>query len=282
VSGGSGVAVRSKPFSPEEFVRRLAPAMEQAASIAAALEGRVPNIPKASEEGPAKAALTIADTAAQETLLVPLLGGFRRARLEAEEDTPSAGHFTGRAEGVRIVIDPIDGTLHFYLERLGPYAVMAGLALDDRYAAALVALPREGLLLHAVRRQGARIARLGRSARPARPSRGARRVLISHGLPDAVAAVLREAGYEVAPACGGAIAVAPLLPGVAGGLRLARGGSISTRGRIGVLIAREAGARVETADGAPFPDGIDEPATALLVASDPETAAVLRQALSAA
>src|SRR5262249_54406717 len=81
--------------APRECVRTLRPAMLQASAIAAALEGRVPNVPKPDEHTAVKAALTIADTAAQEALLVPLVKRFREAQLEAEEDTRSVGLFGG-------------------------------------------------------------------------------------------------------------------------------------------------------------------------------------------
>ena len=63
---------------------------------------------------------------------------------------------------------------------------------------------------------------------------------------------LPPAGTE--RACGGAVALAPLVPGVRGGLRVSKYAKISSRGRIGKLIAREAGSLVETAAGEPFPD----------------------------
>ena len=72
--------------SPEHFVRILAPALRQAASIARALEGRVENSPKAGETTPVKAALTIADSASQEALLVPLLEHFPKVRIQALVD----------------------------------------------------------------------------------------------------------------------------------------------------------------------------------------------------
>ena len=266
------------PNAPRDFVRVLAPAMAQAAAIAFALEGRVPNVPKPGARSPVKAALTIADTAAQEALLVPLLADFRDVRLEAEEDTHSIPLFSGARGDARIVIDPIDGTLNFYLGGKGPYAVMAGLALDGRYEAALVALPREGWFFEAVRGAGA--TRVGAGSREAASrSRDGRRLYLSDGVPDEVAERLCARGFEVQRACGGAVAVAPLVPGVRGGLRVAKQGTISTRGRIGLLIAAEAGAHVETAAGAPFPTSIDDPADALVVASDAEIAAELRSAL---
>jgi fructose-1,6-bisphosphatase/inositol monophosphatase family enzyme len=267
--------------SAEEFLRVVAPALEQAAAIAAALEGRVVNAPKSGEATPVKAALTVADTAAQEALLVPLLGRFRAARLEAEEDTHSVDLFTGEAESLRIVIDPIDGTFHFFLGRRGPYAVMAGFAVGSRYQAALVALPREGWRFEGLRGVGARRGPLGGLTVPVAPTRDGRRLYLSDGVPDAVEERLRRAGYVTQRACGGAVAVAPLVPGVRGGLRIARSDTISVRGRIGLLIAREAGAMVETAEGAPFPDTLDDRATSLVVAADRETADALTSALRA-
>jgi fructose-1,6-bisphosphatase/inositol monophosphatase family enzyme len=267
--------------APREFVRTLRPAMLQAAAIASALEGRVPNVPKPDEDTAVKAALTIADTAAQETLLVPLSKRFHDTRLEAEEDTRSVARFDGSDARRRVVIDPIDGTLHFYLGGLGPYAVMAGFAEDSIYTAALVALPREGWLFEAVRGEGARRRRLpAGGAAHASVERSGARLLISDGVPEAVAQRLRDRGFEVSRACGGAVAVAPLLPGVRGGMRVSKYPTISTRGRIGLLIAAEAGAVITTGAGDPFPATIDEPAESLVVASDAAIAKELRDALA--
>jgi fructose-1,6-bisphosphatase/inositol monophosphatase family enzyme len=265
--------------TPAEFVATLSPALEQAAAIAAALQGRVPNVPKAGESTAVKAALTIADTAAQEALLVPLLARFRPARLEAEEETQTVELFTGSAPDLRIVVDPIDGTLHFYLAGRGFYAVMAGFAVGDRYEAALVALPREELRFEAVRGRGPRGGPLGGPLEPVRCTDGGQRLLLSDGVPDAVEARLRAEGFDTERACGGAVALAPVVPGVRGGLRIAKYATISARGRIGTLIAREAGALVETGDGDPFPDSLDAPATSLVVASDRETASAIQAAL---
>ena len=269
---------------PERFVRRLLPAVEQAAAIAIALEGQVANRPKVGEVSVAKAALTTADIAAQEALLVPLLAEFRSAQLEAEEDTPSAQLFRGEAAGLRIVIDPIDGTWRCYLRGEGPYAVMAGLAVDDRYRAALVALPREGLLASArlggpveTRRLGARASAPEREPSPP-PPLPPPRIFVSDTVPEAVRATLRARGYAVCLASGGATAIAPLVPGVVAGLRFApaaAGGTISPRGRIGVLIARACGAVVQQVDGAPFPEALDAPVASLLVARDAGLAAEL-------
>jgi fructose-1,6-bisphosphatase/inositol monophosphatase family enzyme len=266
---------------PSDFVRTLAPALLRAASIARSLEGRVSNSPKAGEATAVKAALTIADTASQEALLIPLLEHFPQVKLEAEEDTPSVSRFSKSGDAL-VVIDPIDGTLRFYLEAKGPYAVMVGLAIGDRYEASLVALPREQLHFDAVRGGGARV-RSGDVAVKAvtlgEPT--GNRILVSHNLPTSAVERLRDLGYEVAAAAGGAISIAPLIHGVCAGLRLARENAdgVSIRGRIGALIAAEAGALVTGATG-PFPSEIRTPAPALLVAATPETLSHLQDALS--
>lgn len=267
---------------PADFVEILAPALRDAGSLARSLEGRVANRPKSGEATPVKAALTVADTACQEALLGPLLERFPGVALEAEEDTPTASAFP-REGDARVVIDPIDGTLRFYLEALGPYAVMVGLAVGDVYQAALVGLPRDEVYLDAVRGQGARVA-VGASAPPAaaRAEARGRRVLVSHELPGPAVERLLAGGFEVRPASGGAISVAPLLEGVRAGLRFVPRGSVSIRGRIGALISSEAGAMVRTAAGAPFPDDIRTPERAMLLASNEDDLGVLVDAARAA
>jgi fructose-1,6-bisphosphatase/inositol monophosphatase family enzyme len=268
------------PIDPSRFVEALSPAMRQAASIARALEGRVPNQPKSAETTEVKRALTIADTAAQEALLVPLLENFPQVALEAEEDTESVAHFD-QSGVARVVCDPIDGTLRSYLEARGPYSVMLGLEQDGRYEAALVALPREGLFFDAVRGHGARCCRAGSVSRRVTGSQSGRRVLVSNGMPAEVCDVLRAQGWEVVPASGGAVAVAPLIKGVRAGLRWGNAeNGVSIRGRIGLLIAREAGLLVCGSDGEPFPDDQVSTAHALLVAGGAEDVDVLRDAIA--
>ncbi|MGE4606110.1 MAG: inositol monophosphatase family protein [Myxococcota bacterium] len=266
--------------TPHDFIRVLAPALQQASSIARALEGRVANQPKRGEATAVKAALTGADTAAQEALLVALLANFPDVQLEAEEDTPSVRLFRTASDSL-VVIDPIDGTLRFYLEGAGPYAVMIGLALAGEYVAGLVALPREKLCFQAVRGSGASATVGDGPTQPIQmPEPTGNRVLVSHDLPDSAILRLRGYGYDVCPASGGAISVAPLIPGVRAGLRLARENpeGVSIRGRIGAMIAREAGLIVRGIAGA-FPTSIREPADALLVACQAEDLTNLASAL---
>lgn len=271
-----------KILQPSEFVTMLEPSLRRAASIARECDGRVRNTPKNDEVSRVKAALTRADLECQETLLEAIWEHFPDVSLRAEEDTPSVGRFPELADAM-VVIDPIDGTLHSYLEQGGPYAIIVGLAVANRYDAALVALPREQFAFEGVRGGGARLIDADGVRRPAVLQNDSRKVLVSHGLDPAAMAVLRDRGYQVQPACGGAISVAPIIPGVCAGLRIATNDppNVSIRGRVGVLIAREAGAIAVCEDGSEFPDDIEEPARALLVAGHRNHLAALEAAVEA-
>jgi len=269
--------------NPAEFVKVIAPAVARAAAIARELEGLVANNPKTGESSDVKAALTVADTAAQEVILEAVLAHYPDVSLRAEEDTPLVHRFPEEAPAT-VVLDPIDGTLQSYLHREGPYGVMVGLAVAREYRAAIVALPREGYEFYAARGDGAFASFDGGEARPTDPlAPSGSRILVSHGLPDAARRVLEDRGYETQPACGGAVSVAPLLPGVRAGLRVAvdEAANISIRGRIGALIAREAGATILRETGEPFPTDIETPCRALMVGSDAADLEALQAAVAA-
>jgi len=264
------------------FLRVLLPAVREAAAIARSLEGRVKNRPKSGETTAVKQALTTADTEAQEALLLALREHFPGVQLAAEEDTPSVSFFGEGGEAL-VVIDPIDGTLRSYLGGDGPYAVLIGLATRQHYDAALVALPREELIFDALRGGGAHFAHRQGARRPAVVSADGDRVLVSHGMPEVVCARLRAQGLEVGMASGGAVGLAPLIPGVRAGLRYAAGpGGVSIRGRISLLVAREAGLELRGAGHESFPDDLETPAPILRVATSDADFEVLREALSAA
>jgi fructose-1,6-bisphosphatase/inositol monophosphatase family enzyme len=263
------------------FVDLLEPALREAASHARSLEGRVVNSPKLGEITPVKQAMTQADATTQEILLRALLAHYPDVCLAAEEDTESIARFPVDS-AARVIIDPIDGTLHSYLEAKGPYATIVGLVVDDRYRAGLVGLPREGLFFAASRGDGARIGLPGRPMREVRAHADGERVLVANNTPAIVAEYLGEQGFEVIFACGGAVSVAPLIPGVRAGLRWAPGESgISIRGRVGALISREAGALVRCGADREFPDDTESPAPVLLAACSEKDIALLRDALEA-
>lgn len=265
----------------ERFAEKLSPAVQRAAAFARSLEGKVANEPKLGETSAVKQALTQADVGTQEIILQSLLEHFPEVCLAAEEDTETVAAFPKDADA-RVVIDPIDGTLRSYLEASGPYAVIVGLAIRGIYQTALVSLPREGLYFEGARGRGASVMTSGKTRSPVRAAADGKRVFVSHGMPDAAIEVLRSRDYEVISACGGAVAVAPLVKGVCAGLRWANTSlGISIRGRVGVLIAREGGALVRATNGSEFPEDMQTPSATLLVASDPRQLDDLDEALAA-
>lgn len=266
------------------FARALVPAVLEASRLAHSMEGRVRNVPKSEEAGDVKQALTAADTAAQEAILRALLELYPQVSLAAEEDTPTVARFPASAPAL-VVIDPIDGTLHSYLEERGPYAVIVGLAIDRRVQASIVALPREGQTFVAEIGRGAERIAPDATSKPVSALADGDRVLVSHEMPRRVVSALRAEGLQPVPACGGAIAIAPLIRGVRAGLRYAPGslpGGISIRGRVGTLIAREAGAHVRGDAGLAFPTDLDTPTRSLLVAADPADVPLLEKCLAQA
>jgi fructose-1,6-bisphosphatase/inositol monophosphatase family enzyme len=263
--------------SSSAFLDVIVPAVRQAAGIAKALEGRVSNRPKSDEPTPVKAAMTIADSAAQEAILVPLWEHFPETSLRAEEDTPCVSRFS--AAGVdTVVVDPIDGTLHAYLEGQGPYAVMVGLARDDTYVASVVCLPREDVVFSQADSGQVLGSSGGEKPEPVSARRDGDVILVSQHIPVAVREFLSASGYEPRFGSGGAISVAPLIRGVAGGMRYSPGPEgVSVRGRIGLPIALGAGAKVSTLAGV-FPKGLASPSDHLITAADDEVLAILREA----
>ena len=101
------------------------------------------------------------------------------------------------------MIDPIDGTLRFYLEGAGPYAVMIGLAVEREYTAALVALPREELVPRRRSRLRVRASRSAAAAAAARAEATGKRVYVSHDVPEAA----RERLARAASRCSAPAAV---------------------------------------------------------------------------
>lgn len=264
---------------PQEFVRVMTPAVRRAAELARGLEGRVPNVPKLSEATDVKQALTDADTACQEVLLETLALHWPSVVLAAEEDTPSVARFASQGDAL-VIIDPIDGTLHSYLNGRGPYAVILGLAIEGSLCAGIVALPREGLIFSAALGGGAFMGRASAELTSTQAEARGSRVLVSHQMPAGVTEALRSRDLDVVPACGGAIAVAPLVPGVRAGLRWVDGPlGLSVRGRVGTLIARESGACVATDGDRPLSLKLDEVVSTLRVAADDEDLRVLAECL---
>jgi hypothetical protein len=267
---------------PRDFVEALTLPLQQTLAAVRWLDGRVRNRPKLEEQTLEKAALTDADCVAQEILLVALRQFYPHVALEGEEDTPTAAFFAGNESPDTVVIDPIDGTLR-YLRGDGHYAVLVGLEHRGRAQASLVAIPRAGLVIRAVRGGGAEISRGGEPFMPARIGTGRptpRQVLVSYGLPDKVRGRLRAEDLKPVISAGGAIGVAPLFDGIDAGVRIMRDPKgLSRRAWISSLPTLEAGGCVEALEG-PFPETFGRGVRGMIVGSSPETVQRLRELLA--
>lgn len=181
----------------ERFVEVARLAARQAGAVASRLQGEVSRWEKEGEATPESSALTTADLACQDILLLALHDTFPDIAVDAEEDTDTVGLFLPE-DGARpvVVLDPIDGTFN-YSRGSRDYAVMAGWIEDGRYAAAVVLFPEWGELLwtadgrtvHRERDGG----ELERVTLPPRTSR----VQVAPGLDDAQTAALEALGLEV-------------------------------------------------------------------------------------
>ena len=266
------------PGSGRDFVEAMTVAVRQSMAAVRWLEGRVVNRPKLEEITPEKAALTDGDCVSQEILLVALRDRYPGVGLSVEEDTPTAQLFRDSRSDQTVVIDPIDGTLR-YLRRDGLYAILVGLERDGRVEASLVGLPLSGLLIRAVRGEGAEISSWDGSFHPARRMRQGRDLYVSYGLPEDVRSRLEAQGHELVTAAGGNIGVAPLVEGSAGGLRLSMSAEgLSRRCWVSALPTQEAGGVIEAIDGA-LPEQYAPGLSGVVVGSSAEAIARLRSAL---
>jgi len=150
-----------KPIDPEVFVQALLPVVRQCAQASLIFYGQVANIGKAPDTrltGPeaqaSSAVLTVLDCALQDLILSAVLNNFPGIGCIAEEATPLRRRFAGKSEEYTLILDPIDGTIH-YQRGDEPYHICVGLARQGRMEAAIVARPSEDKIFTALRGQGA-------------------------------------------------------------------------------------------------------------------------------
>jgi fructose-1,6-bisphosphatase/inositol monophosphatase family enzyme len=171
------------------FLEVMLLAVRQAGAVALRLQGEVPAREKQGHGSPEAAAVSAADLACQDVLLMALHEALPHAALLAEEDTEAVTLFPPPANDRPLaVIDPIDGSLQ-YLERSADYAVMAGWIEGGRYRAAVVTFPAWEQTWWGLRGEG--VWHQGPHARPAR-------VRISEVLPPVVLVPPRLPGEVLA------------------------------------------------------------------------------------
>ena len=262
-------------IAARDFVQAMTLPVRQAMAAARWLEGRVANTPKSGQASSAKAALSDADCVSQEILLTALWEHFPGVVLDAEEDTPTAKRFAANDGADVVRVDPIDGSLR-YIQRDGLYAIIVGLEQEGEVRAALVAVPQEDVLIRSVRGDGTEISLGGRGFARASLNASGERLLISHGVPEAVEARLRARGLGLALAAGGAIGVSPFLEGTLGALRVSgQADGLSCRAWLAALPVVEAGGAVEALDG-PLPDRYRPGVPGMIVAANAARLAEIR------
>jgi len=148
-------------LDPHTFVEALQPVVDQCARASLIFFGQVADLGKAADTsltGPeaqtASGVLTALDSAFQDILLTAVLDHFPGLRCIAEENTPVKRRFRGNQSPYCVILDPIDGTLHFQRGD-APYHISLGLAHHGQMEAAIVARPSEDKLFTATRGHGA-------------------------------------------------------------------------------------------------------------------------------
>lgn len=169
----------TKRIPPREFVDALTPVVRQCAAASRVFYGEVADVGKQADRtltgGQAQHAssvLTVLDAAFQDLILGVVHDHFPGIRCIAEERTAMRRAFSGNRSDYVVILDPIDGTLHFQAGDAS-YHVSVGLAYKGKMIAAVVARPDEDKLFTAVRGEGAHVQQGRRRARrlrlPARP-----------------------------------------------------------------------------------------------------------------
>ena len=148
-------------IDPDDFIDALLPVVGQCARASLIFYGQVADIGKAADTSltgskaqDASTAFTVLDAAVQDILLAAVLQHCPFVRCIAEERTPLKKRFAGNTSPYAVILDPIDGTLHFK-QGDAPYHIVIGLARDGQMLAAIVARPSEDKIFTAIKGEGA-------------------------------------------------------------------------------------------------------------------------------
>jgi len=166
-------------IAPRHFIDSLLPVVHQCARASLIFYGQVTDIGKAADTSltgnkaqDASTAFTALDSGLQDIILSVVLQHFPDVRCIAEEATPLKRRFAGNRSAYAVILDPIDGTLHFK-QGDASYHISLGLARDGVMEAAIVARPDQDKIFTAVRGEGAYLRVDNRRPRrlrlPARP-----------------------------------------------------------------------------------------------------------------
>jgi fructose-1,6-bisphosphatase/inositol monophosphatase family enzyme len=192
------MAARRQGSRIEDFVSQFRAAALQAGAVARSLQGEVRRRSKPADGGPEGEAISAADIACQDVILLRLAERFADVALDAEEDSAAVGAFAAPSPGrPLLVLDPIDGT-HNYLRGAREYAVMAAWIEHGFYQASVVHFPAYHVTYWATRGGGCWRQDDGGPAVPVSAAGPPRRLLVPPRTPRAARRRLGGLGYEVA------------------------------------------------------------------------------------
>ncbi len=228
------------------FTEVFRAAARQAGAVARRLQGEVRHQVKHGGS-PEAEALSVADLACQDVLLLRLAESWSDAAMDAEEETESVQRFAGEGGGRPvIVVDPIDGTLN-YLRGSHDYAVMGALIADGRLQASVIEYPAWRVTYWATLGGGCWRQRHGGEAERVTLGELPAVALVPPHPGEALVAGLRELGLEAEPSrCSAVDAGAPAVGRARGSVQY---GAPDRRRAIGFLLTTEAGGAVAFADG---------------------------------
>jgi fructose-1,6-bisphosphatase/inositol monophosphatase family enzyme len=229
------------------FVDVMCAAAWQAGAVALHLQGHVQNMGKQGSGTPEGDALSVADLATQDVLLLRLVESFAGIAVDAEEETRVVQRFAPAApHRPLIVLDPIDGSLN-YLSGSPDYAVMGALIEHDRYVASVVHFPVLDATYWAIRGGGCHRRRLGIGDTRVKLDGLPSTVLVPPRLDSAARQRLEAQGLTVETSrCSAVDATAPVMERALGSVHPGRA---DRRRAIGFLLTTEAGGCVRFADG---------------------------------
>lgn len=265
-------------MSADRFLEIASRAALQAGAVAMRLQGEARRLDKEGSTPEARA-LTIADLACQDILLVAMREAFPEAAVDAEESDPRLRSFPPEEEGrPLVVVDPIDGTLN-YAEGSDDFAVMIGWCEAGRYEACVVHFPAHHRTFAGRAGRGVR-ERLDDGSWVEASTDAPRVVTVTRGVPPEVCGELAGRGWEVVRTrCSAVDGAACILGRARAALSVGRPGR---RRAIPCLATLEAGGIV-LVGGEPWqrrdPRTLPPSRMLTLAAADEETAAEVQEAL---
>jgi myo-inositol-1(or 4)-monophosphatase len=219
---------------------------------------------------------TVVDTDAETAILAAIDDLFDAPTLLSEESFHSNGEVVTRNPSLRVLVDPLDGTVA-YNAGLPMFSISIAVELNGVLEAGIVHQPTEDRSYVALREQGAFVDGVRITYRePASRVVAVKSSLQAGGQIGEICADLRAAGYEVEKLESSALKLCLIAEGGRAGLikRVARAGENSLAWGVaaGILVCREAGVLVTDLESRPW----DQPRDSV-VAGSPEIHSIVRR-----